>query len=291
MNKISLPSSPVVTAEWLLQHLQHPNLLVLDASLKHTQNATASLVQKTVQIPGACYFDIDKVFSDKQSSLPHMLPTAKDFTRECRVLGICKDSVVVVYDNRGIYSSPRAWWMFKAMGHEQVYVLDGGLPAWMAAGYSCEPASETTVVAKGDFEAKYNPNLVADKTHVLSALKNDGYCVIDARPAERFQGKMPEPRRGLRLGHMPNALNIPFEMVLNKGQMRPKAELEEVFEKLSLTNKELIFSCGSGVTACITALGATIAGYSDFAIYDGSWSEWGAAELPIVASDSIQQEV
>ncbi|MDX5436598.1 MAG: 3-mercaptopyruvate sulfurtransferase [Pontibacter sp.] len=291
MNKISLPSSPVVNAEWLLKHLHHPNLLVLDASLKHAQNATASLVQESVQIPGARYFDIDKVFSDKQSSLPHMLPTAEDFTREARVLGICKDSVVVVYDNRGIYSSPRAWWMFKAMGHDKVYVLDGGLPAWIEAEYTYEPASVTTVVAKGDFEAKYNPDLVADKVHVLAALKDENYRVIDARPAERFQGKAPEPRPGLRLGHMPNALNIPFESVLTNGKMRPKAELKEVLKKLSLTNKKLIFSCGSGVTACITALGATIAGYADFAIYDGSWSEWGAAELPIVSSDNIQQEV
>lgn len=212
-----------------------------------------------------------------------MLPAAEDFTREAQKLGINKNSLIIVYDNRGIYSSPRAWWMFKAMGHDQVYVLDGGLPEWIAAGYTCEPATQPKAIEKGNFVAKYNPALVSDKEDVLQALQNEKYSVIDARSAARFHGKAPEPRAGLRLGHMPGALNIPFETLLENGMMRNQAELKQVFNSFSLKNKKLIFSCGSGVTACITALGAALAGYPNFSVYDGSWSEWGMpGELPVV---------
>ncbi|MBC5993208.1 3-mercaptopyruvate sulfurtransferase [Pontibacter cellulosilyticus] len=285
---IKLPSSPLVSVEWLHQHLQQPEVVVLDASLKQTQNTTSVSVEQPLQIPGARYFDIDAAFSDKNSNLPHMLPSPESFTREAQKLGINKNSILIIYDNRGIYSSPRAWWMFRAMGHEQVYVLDGGLPAWIAAGYTCEPLATAHATAAGHFEARYNAALVSDKQQVLLALEDENYSVIDARPAARFHGKAPEPRPGLRLGHMPNAENIPFEAVLEKGKMRSETELKELFQTLPLTNKKLIFSCGSGVTACITALGATLAGYQDIAVYDGSWSEWGATDdLPVVAEQGF----
>mgnify|MGYP005752571895 CR=1 FL=1 len=286
MSKLKAPSSPLVSVDWLNQNLYHPGLVVLDASLKQTKNATSSLVQETLQIPGARFFDIENTFSDKDSLLPHMLPEPEAFTREAQKLGISKNSYIVVYDNRGIYSSPRAWWMFKAMGHGQVYVLDGGLPEWVANGFVTEPAGTVGAVTKGDFVAKYNPALVSNKEDVLQALQNDKHSlIIDARSAARFQGKAPEPRPGLRLGHMPNASNLPFETLLNNGRMKPKAELEQIFQEYPLNGSKMIFSCGSGVTACITALGATLAGYDNFSVYDGSWSEWGASEDSPIVTD------
>ncbi|WP_299825034.1 3-mercaptopyruvate sulfurtransferase [uncultured Pontibacter sp.] len=282
MAQLQMPSSPLVSVEWLSQNLHHPQVVVLDASLKQPQNNTATFVQQPVQIPSARFFDIEHVFSHKQSHLPHMLPSPEDFTREARNLGIYRNSLIVVYDNRGIYASPRAWWMFKAMGHEQVHVLNGGLPQWLAAGFAAEPATQKEV-AKGDFEAKYNPALVSSRAEVAVALTNSNCSVIDARPAVRFYGQAPEPRQGLRLGHMPKAVNIPFNTLIERGLMRTQPELEEIFKRYLSGNRKLIFSCGSGVTACITALGAILAGLSNIAVYDGSWSEWGAsAELPVV---------
>jgi len=175
----------------------------------------------------------------------------------------------------GVYSSPRAWWMFKAMGHDSVSVLDGGLPAWREAGLSCESAAGAPP-ARGDFVARSRPELFCDADHVSAALGSQRFTVLDARSEARFMGQKAEPRAGLRAGHMPRAVNLPFGAVQKQGHMRDAAELAALLaSKVQAGSSSLIFSCGSGVTACILALAGTLAGYSDIAVYDGSWSEWG----------------
>lgn len=278
---LDLPG-PVASVSWLQANLKHPKLIILDASMQHavveksTQDTQASL-----QIPGTQVFDFENIFCNSNSPLPHMMPTADVFTREAQTLGICQDSIIVVYDNIGVYSSPRAWWMFKAMGHEAVAVLDGGMPAWIEARLPCEPAVSQHNSRLGDFEAKPNLELICDANKVSKALTSQDYWVLDARSEKRFLGLESEPRVGLRAGHMLNAINLPYTQVLNKQIIRPEHELKPLFPRES---RKLIVSCGSGVTACILALAAKIAGYSNITLYDGSWSEWGqiSSSYPVV---------
>jgi len=267
--------TPLVSVTWLAAHLTLPGLVILDASLRRDS-------QGTVQIPGAQAFDIDDKLSDRNNPLPHTLPSAETFTQEVRALGVSRESVIVVYDSTGIYSSPRARWMFQAMGHSQVAVLDGGLPAWVAAGHTVEPKSPRPV-APGDFQARLCAALVSEAGQVQAALADVETAVLDARPEGRFQGADPEPRLGLRSGHMPGAMNLPYNAVLVNGHLRPVHELSALFASRANYRRKLIFSCGSGVTACIVALAAEVAGYTDLSVYDGSWSEWGQpSKLPVV---------
>lgn len=271
-NILDLPGE-VVTVSWLAANLKHPKLIILDASMQHAVvEKTTYDTQATLQIPSTQIFDFENTFSDTNSRLPHMMPTADVFTREAQALGICHDSTIVVFDRIGIYASPRAWWMFKAMGHEAVAVLDGGMPAWIEAGLPCEPAVSQHNNRLGDFEAKPNFELICDVNKVSKALLSQDYWVLDARSEKRFLGLEPEPRVGLRAGHMPNAVNLPYTQVLDKQTIRPEHELKPLFPGES---RKLIVSCGSGVTACILALAAKLAGFSDITLYDGSWSEWG----------------
>lgn len=275
MESLKLPS-PLVSVEWLAAHIDAPNLVVLDAS-----SGTLS-GQTTAAIPRTRIFDYDKTISDQKTSLPHMLPTAAEFNAEVRKLGVNNDSLIVVYDRHGIFSSPRGWWMFRAMGHTQVAVLDGGLPAWQAAGQDLADI-DPDAIAAGNFSASYQPELVSDVAQVLAALDAAQSDVIDARSQGRFHGHEPEPRPGLRPGHMPKALNLPYDLLLKDGCFLAPSDLKKIFvENQISTEKALIFSCGSGVTACILALGAELAGYTNLSIYDGSWSEWGLpCDLPV----------
>ena len=213
-----------------------------------------------------------------------MLPSPELFNAEVQALGIHTRSLIVVYDRIGIFSAPRAWWMFRAMGHAHVAVLDGGLPAWLAAGHPVEP--ETAYQGpSGDFVARLQPNLFCDADSVAAELSSGRRPVLDARSAPRFAGLEPEPRAGLRAGHMPGALNLPFGQLQRDGKMKPAAELQAEFARLLGEQQAPIFSCGSGVTACILALGAELAGYQGLTVYDGSWSEWGGdARRPVVGS-------
>ncbi|WP_164003016.1 sulfurtransferase [Pyxidicoccus caerfyrddinensis] len=218
----------------------------------------------------------------QQGSHAAYAPSPEHFEREARKLGINRDSVVVVYDRVGLYSSPRAWWMFKAMGHSQVAVLDGGLPAWTAAGHSAS-VEAGRVEREGDFVARPTWNVFCDAAAVERALDDASCAVIDARSQGRFAGRDPEPRAGLRQGHMPNAVNLPFTDVQVKGHAKSASELKAMFESKVASRRKLVFSCGSGVTACVDALAATLAGYSDIRVYDGSWSEWGLpSSRPVV---------
>ena len=281
MAALTLPT-PLVSVDWLARHLDHPDLVVLDA---HMQPPSAAVSTDPVQqIPGARRFDFDGRIKAPDTDLPHMLPSPELFSDEVQGLGIHARSLIVVYDRIGIFSAPRAWWMFRAMGHAQVAVLDGGLPAWLAAGHPVEP--ETAYAGPGgDFIARLQPGLFCDADRVASELSSGRRPVLDARSAPRFAGLEPEPRAGLRSGHMPGALNLPFGQLQRDGKMKPAAELQAEFARLLGEQQAPICSCGSGVTACILALGAELAGYQGLTVYDGSWSEWGGdARRPVVGS-------
>ncbi|MFY0607998.1 MAG: sulfurtransferase [Cyclobacteriaceae bacterium] len=273
-NKGLLLPGPLVSNQWLYVHLDNPNLIVLDGSMNAPVGSSASSGADDLKIPKTRYFDLDGRFSLPESDLPHMMPSEHQFNLEARKLGISNGSVIVVYDSMGIYSSPRIWWMFKAMGHQNVAVLDGGLPKWKEQ-YPCESAGLVEEYPEGDFSGKLDTSYFHSASEVLGKIQDTKSCLLDARSAGRFQGIEPEPRAGLRGGHIPNALNLPFSSIVRDHQMVPTLELQSIFNDLDLKGKSIIFSCGSGLTACILTLGASILGYSELSVYDGSWTEWG----------------
>ena len=280
MSHITFPNS-LITPQFLAENLSAENLIILDASMKPVTNIGVAEPAAPTYIPGSLRFDYDNEIKDHNTSLPHMMPKPEFFTEEMQKMGIRQDSAIVVYDNVGVYASPRAWWMFRAMGHDNVAVLDGGLPAWINAGYETT-ATLATPTSRGDFASHPRPELIVDSQTVTHALSDSAYSVMDARSAGRFKGQEPEPRAGLRGGHMPGAVNLPFAETQTNGEMKSPALLREIFNEYQ--NKKLIFSCGTGVTACILALAADQAGHKNLAVYDGSWTEWGAADsgLPVV---------
>ncbi|MGW5846709.1 sulfurtransferase [Streptomyces sp. NPDC055254] len=261
---------PLVGVDWLAGRLGAPGLVLFDASVGAHRGADH-------RIPGARPFDLDGALSDHDAPAPHTMPGPAAFTEALRDLGVDATSTVVVYDGAGVYSAPRAWWMLRAMGLDRVAVLDGGLPAWTAAGLPVEPAGPAYDGPRGSFTARPRPGLLVDAAAVTVALADPAAAVLDARTRGRFAGTDPEPRPGLRGGHMPGALNLPFgELRRPDGRMRPPEELRDIFRALTGDREHLYFSCGSGVTACVLALGAELAGHGGrIAVYDGSWSEWG----------------
>jgi len=279
MMKATITNS-IVSVQWLAENLAAENLVLFDASMKPIVPVPNAAPETPVYIPGSLRFDFDDVLCDHNTSLPHMLPSPEFFTDEMQKMGVNNDSAIVVYDKVGVYSSPRAWWMFRAMGHQQVAVLNGGLPAWIQAGYEAVPTLATPK-GRGDFASQPQGGLFVDSKTVLHALADSAFSVVDARSAGRFNGQEPEPRAGLRGGHMPNAVNIPYTTVFENGLLSSKPKLQSIFEQYK--DKKMIFSCGSGVTACVLALAAEQAGYKDLTVYDGSWSEWGATDsgLPV----------
>lgn len=275
MSALMLPSSRVSTA-WLAEHLTHPQLVVLDASwFMPGSERNGYLEWQQKRIPHAQYFDFDKKIADPDASLPHMLPTAAHFADEVGLLGVSNDSVIVVYDSQGMFSAPRVWWMFRAMGHQQVAVLDGGFPAWRAAGYAVDTQRPETVTPT-TFQATLDSAWVIDGDTLHQHLNDPDNQIFDARPAERFYGLQPEPREGVRSGHMPYANSLPFSQLLHNGYFLPNDQLKQRFDALSEPEQQLIFSCGSGVTACILALAADLSGRKKLTVYDGSWTEWGS---------------
>jgi thiosulfate/3-mercaptopyruvate sulfurtransferase len=254
--------------------------VVLDVSLE-SNIANIKVEFPGIQIKGARYFDLKRNFSDLESRLPNTLPNPKYFSLACRNLGINNNSTIVVYDNIGIYASPRVWWMFKSMGHKNIAVLDGGLPSWKNKNYPTE-SIQNRVLPEGDFKAKFNPNLLKKSFKILENITSKEAILVDARSNGRFCGLIPETRKNLKSGHIPNAINLPFLEVLKDGKFLSPNEISAIFKKLKIDKRPKIFTCGSGLTACILILASTLISEDKHFLYDGSWSEWGQLEgVPI----------
>ena len=272
MTEPKLPSGPLVTPQWLNLFRNHPQIRIVEAKMKPI--GAADDWESGFKIPGAVQMDINADFSLLDTDLPHMMPSEEYFTNAAQKIGIDMDSVIVVYDQVGTYGSPRGWWMFRAMGHRKVFVLDGGLPAWQEAGFETEKASWPQI-ERGNWVALKSNNLLYTADDVLSILGKEEVQIMDARSQGRFDATAPEPRPGLRGGHIPGSVCLPFQQVQEGIYMKPKEELQAIFKEFNIAGKNLVMSCGSGVTASILALAAEIAGYKNAAVYDGSWAEWG----------------
>ena len=273
-------SSPLITAKELQDNLSLQNLIILDCTIDKVGQSLQN--EKLELIPNSRFFDLEGKFSDHTVNLPHTLVNENFFSDEAQNLGINQDSVIVCYDRWGVYSSPRVWWMLKAMGHSDLYVLDGGLPSWIENNFETN-STYFSPTEKGDFVADFQEDWFADAQVMLNSINDRNKTIIDdARSEGRFNGTSPEPRQGLRSGHIPNSKNLFFENVLDGTILKSKTELKSIFEKLTNSTNENIFTCGSGITASILAFASTIAGFDNIKVYDGSWSEWGVDEnLPI----------
>lgn len=274
-DNLKLPT-PLASTQWLADNIGAPNLVVIDASWRMPGEGDAYTDYRERHIPGAVFFAIDDV-ADRATSLPHMLAPTDVFERAVDKMGVSNESRIVVYDDQGLFSSARVWWNFLAMGHSQVAVLDGGLPRWISDG---RPVSSDPVnPAPGAFKAAPRPDIVADHQRVRSALAG-GACILDARPDARFRGAAPEPRRNLRSGHMPGSRNVPSSSLFDAGGLlKTPDELSKIFHAADLApGRQAITSCGSGITAAILILALETLGHRPYALYDGSWAEWGREE-------------
>lgn len=265
----------LVSTDWLAAHLRDPDLRILDASWYLPGSDRHGLTEyNKAHIPGARFFDIDEI-SDQRSDMPHMAPPPEKFISRLRKMGVGDGHQVVVYDGAGIFSAPRVWWLFKLMGKNDVAVLDGGLPKWQREGRPVEDLPP--IVRDRHMTVQRQAHRVKDVTQVARASKLGDHAIIDARAPERFRGEAPEPRPGLRAGHIPGAKSLPFPRLLNDdGTMKPVEELNKVFAEAGIDlAKPAITSCGSGVTAAIISLALERIGKNDHSLYDGSWAEWG----------------
>lgn len=275
----------LVSTEWLASRLNDPNVRVLDGTYHLPTVKRDPRAEYLAQhIPGAGFFDIDGI-SDHTTDLPHMIPAPAVFEAEMRKLGISKSTRVVVYDSYGWQSAARVWWSLRAFGHDNVALLDGGLPKWLAEGRAVQagPAAPKP----GDFEAKFRPELVRSKAQMVANVASKAEQVLDARAAARFEGSAPEPRPGLRGGHIPGSRNLPMADLVDPTtkRLRPAGDLAKLYAAAGVdVGKPIATTCGSGVTACGLAFGLYLIGVENVAIYDGSWSEWGLQDGPPVAT-------
>lgn len=267
----------LVNTEWLAAHLGQPDLVVFDIT-KYLPNEPFDGRTKFAEahIPGAHFFDMDEV-ADTENPLPHMIPTAARFERLIGAMGVTRAARVVFYDQKGMQSSPRGWWLMRLFGHDKVAVLDGGLPKWLREGRATASGAPATP-APATYVADFMARRVAGIGDVKRLLEDDSALVLDARAAGRFNGTAPEPRAGLPSGHMPGAANLPFnELLAADGTLLPPEALRARFAAAGADGrKPLVTSCGTGVTACVLALGAVRAGLPEPAVYDGSWTEWAS---------------
>ncbi len=277
---------PLVSASWLAARLGEPTVVVLDATLPPV--GVVPVVDTHARylaehVPGAVFFDIEAL-SDHNTSLPHMLPSAGSFAESMAALGVSDAMTIVVYEQEGVFSAPRAWWMLRTMGARDVYVLDGGLRAWKAAGYATDNGAVTR--PRAEFHAALKADSVRTLQQVQDHLQSGGQ-VLDARSAGRFAGSAPEPRAGLRSGHMPGAVNVPFTELAADGRFKSADELKGIFAAHGVdTTQAITTTCGSGVTAAVLALGLERCGASDVSLYDGSWAEYARTPGMDIVTDT-----
>jgi thiosulfate/3-mercaptopyruvate sulfurtransferase len=271
-----MATTSLVSPEWLHERLAAPDIVVLDGSwYLPAAGRDPEAEFRAAHIPGAIRFDIDAM-SDEGSGLPHMLPRPEVFASRMRALGIGDGAQIVVYDGMGLFSAPRVWWMLRTFGVRDVAVLDGGLPAWVAAGFPTEEG-EARPRDRRHFTARLDNGAVADAGDIARALDTGGAQVVDARSGTRFRGEEAEPRPGVRPGHMPGALNVPYAALQTDGRMEDPDALRAVFAENGVDpDRPVVTTCGSGVTAAIVSLALDTIGRPARALYDGSWSEWGA---------------
>jgi thiosulfate/3-mercaptopyruvate sulfurtransferase len=278
-------TDPLVSTEWLAAHLGDPKVKVIDASFKMPGVLPLPVDDYlAAHIPGSVFFDVDAI-SDHSVDLPHMYPDAAQFARDVGALGISSDDTVVVYDAGGWVAAPRAWWMFLSYGHTNVKVLDGGLKKWKAEGRATETGKASP--KPGTFSAVLDKFYVRSKAQVVANLDSRKEQLIDARAANRFEGSVPEPRAGIRSGHIPGSRNLPYNVLFDAatGTMKPIDELRKAFTGTGLElDKPIVTTCGSGVSAAVLTLALYRLGVRGSALYDGSWSEWGQPDGPPVAT-------
>ena len=265
----------LVSTDWLAEHMKDPDLRILDASTYLPGvDRDGRTEYDTVHIPGARFFDIDDV-SDGRSDLPHMVPPIEKFMSRVRAMGVGDGHQIVVYDGSGLFSAARVWWLFRLMGQNNIAVLDGGLPKWIAEGREVEDLAP--VIRDRHMTVRFQNQMVRDVTQVSSASKLGTSQIVDARAAARFRGEEPEPREGLRLGHIPNSRNVPFTDLLNDDKtMKTPDQTRAIFESAGVDlKKPIITTCGSGVTAAVLGLALERIGHDMWSLYDGSWTEWG----------------
>lgn len=272
-----------VSTDWLKEHLSAPDIVVLDASW-HLPGSERDAHKEYLEnhIPGAMFFDIDDI-SDKDDPLPHMMPSPVMFSSRMRKMGIGDGNRVVVYDSHGLMTAARVWWTFRVMGHDDVAILDGGLPKWIAEGGELE-SGPPLPRHHLHFTCRRQTTMLCDRDDVAEMSQNGAGTIIDARSPGRFEGTEPEPREGLRSGHIPSSVNLHYEALLNDdGTLRDEAGLREAFASTGCDlSGNIVTTCGSGVTAAVLALGLEILGHKQIAIYDGSWTDWGGdTGLPI----------
>ncbi len=274
----------LVSAEWLCSQIDNDDVILLDTSLSTTVSEAPSEYVGSI-IPSARRFDIKNIFSDQSSKFPNTLLSADKFEKESRKLGINKDSRIVVYDNRGVFSSPRVWWMFRAMGHINISVLDGGLPGWINDNHKVID-SYNVDFNEGDFDAIFDIDSVTSYIDIKQNIVTQNALLIDARSRGRFDGSSPEPRKNLKSGKIENSINLPYTEVLNNGKYKPVKELKEIFENLEIGDQNLIFTCGSGMTACIILLAYHLVNHNRKMIFDGSWTEWATKEGLLIENEN-----
>ena len=267
--KVIQLKSPLVSVDWLNNNKDASNLIVLDATINKVIDLNSERILQ------ARFFDIKKKFSDVSAPFPSTLPSKEQFLTEAQNLGINNDSCIVVYDDKGVYSSARVWWLFKVFGFNNVAVLDGGLPEWKLKELSVESYRDETY-QRGNIEIGFNSELMTNFEGLNQFIKDPNVLIVDARSEARFKCLVDEPREGLRRGTIPNSKNLPFTDLFEGYIFKPITQLSEIFSNLGIENRTLLFSCGSGITACVVALAATLCDYKDLIVYDGSWTEYGS---------------